>query len=534
MNTDSQQHPDEAYAHPGGPGPGFSLDVDSATALRSQGFRRAPLIVERPIDDPELTPVHALRVLRQRSDRTFLLESAARIESSGRYTFLGADPELEISAHGDTLTVTEAGRSTHLRTDRPLAHIARLLDERRCPRVPGLPPFVGGLVGHFAFDSLRYAEPVLRPGPPNPEGFADIDLMLFERTVIIDHESGHIMALVQVPLDDAQALPERIRRAREQATRMLDGLESGTPSQESGQLLEPLSARFSREEYADIVQRARRHIHEGDIFQVVLANRLEAPYEGTLLKAYEHMRALNPSPYMFAITSADAEIIGASPETLLRLRGRRMESFPLAGSRPRGATTKEDNDLERELRNDPKELAEHDMLVDLGRNDLGRVSSFGTVRLARHLEVLRFSHIMHLGSTVTGELREGLTGLDALSAVLPAGTLSGAPKVRAVQIIDELEGVRRGVYGGSIGYLSLNGDLDMCIAIRIAARHRGRVYVESGAGIVADSIPEREYQECANKAKAVTLSLDDATESARSSDGQSADRQSTGNEGMQR
>ncbi|HCC03193.1 MAG TPA: anthranilate synthase component I, partial [Ruminococcaceae bacterium] len=261
-----------------------------------------------------------------------------------------------------------------------------------------------------------------------------------------------------------------------------------------------------------MVERAKQYIREGDIFQAVLSNRLDADFEGSLLNTYRVLRTLNPSPYMFYFSSDDIEIAGASPETLVKLDNGVLQTFPLAGSRPRGETEEQDRQLEHDLLTDPKELAEHNMLVDLGRNDLGRISEFGSVKVERHLQVLRFSHIMHLGSTVTGTIKDGFTAPDVIGSVLPAGTLSGAPKFRACQIINELENNRRGIYGGAIGYLDFTGNLDTCIAIRIAFKKNGKVFVRSGAGIVADSIPEQEYQECINKAKAVVAALQEAQE----------------------
>lgn len=260
---------------------------------------------------------------------------------------------------------------------------------------------------------------------------------------------------------------------------------------------------FSKEEYCGMVERAKEYIYEGDIFQVVLSNRLEADYQGSLLNAYRHLRTINPSPYMFYFSSDDMEVAGASPETLVKLENGTLHTFPLAGTRPRGGTKEEDIRLEKELLADEKECAEHNMLVDLGRNDLGKISRFGSVEVEDYMEILRYSHVMHIGSTVRGRIRDDRDSLDAVDAVLPAGTLSGAPKIRAMEIINELENNKRGIYGGAIGYVDFTGNLDTCIAIRTAYQKNGKVFVRSGAGIVADSVPENEYRECLNKAKAV-------------------------------
>ena len=269
---------------------------------------------------------------------------------------------------------------------------------------------------------------------------------------------------------------------------------------------------FTEQQFCAMVEKAKHHIRMGDIFQIVPSNRLEAGYTGSLLNAYRILRTLNPSPYMFYFASSDLEVAGASPETLVKLEDGVLHTFPLAGTRPRGATDAEDKALEESLLADPKELAEHNMLVDLGRNDLGKISQFGTVTVEKYHCVERFSHVMHLGSTVRGEIRPDCDALDAIAAVLPAGTLSGAPKIRACQLINELENNKRGIYGGAVGYLDLTGNMDTCIGIRLAYKKNGKVFVRSGAGIVADSVPESEYRECINKAKAVVRAIEQAEE----------------------
>ena len=276
---------------------------------------------------------------------------------------------------------------------------------------------------------------------------------------------------------------------------------------EKGRLLGEVAPLFNKETYCAMVEKAKRYIHEGDIFQIVLSNRLSAPFEGSLLNTYRVLRTINPSPYMFYFSGTDVEVAGASPETLVKLENGVLHTFPLAGTRPRGKTDEEDKALETELLADEKELAEHNMLVDLGRNDIGKISRFGTVKVEKFHSIERYSHVMHIGSTVRGEIKEGFDAIDAVEAVLPAGTLSGAPKIRACQLIGELENNKRGIYGGAIGYIDFAGNMDTCIAIRIAYKKNGRVFVRSGAGIVADSIPEKEFEECINKAKAVVNAL---------------------------
>jgi len=329
--------------------------------------------------------------------------------------------------------------------------------------------------------------------------------MLFDKVIAFDHFRQKIILIVNISLEHYET---EYNRAQGELARMADLIRHGTPRVEPpGRLRSAFRPLFSREAYCDMVERAKHHIREGDIFQIVLSNRLEADFEGSLLDTYRLLRTLNPSPYMFYFSGTDMEVAGASPETLVKLQDGVLHTFPLAGTRPRGATREEDLALEQELLEDPKEMAEHNMLVDLGRNDLGRISQFGTVTLEKLHSVERFSHVMHIGSTVRGELAEGKTALDAVDAILPAGTLSGAPKIRACQLINDLEGDKRGIYGGAIGYLDFAGNLDTCIAIRIAYRKNGKVFIRSGAGIVADSVPEREYEECLNKAAAVVNAL---------------------------
>ena len=292
---------------------------------------------------------------------------------------------------------------------------------------------------------------------------------------------------------------------------MVELIKHGEPAEiKAGRRTSDYRFLFSKEEYMEKVEQTKRHIIEGDIFQLVLSNRIEADYEGSLFDVYRQLRTVNPSPYMFYFSSDDIEMAGASPETLVKLKNGILHTFPLAGTRPRGKDKAEDEQLEKELLADEKEKSEHNMLVDLGRNDLGKVSRFGTVEVEQYMNILKYSHVMHIGSTVKGEIREDKDAIDAINAVLPAGTLSGAPKIRACEIINKLENNKRGVYGGAIGYLDFSGNMDTCIAIRLAFKKNGKVFVRSGAGIVADSVPENEFQECVNKAKAVLTAIDES------------------------
>lgn len=396
--------------------------------------------------------------------------------------------------------------SLTFQTEDPSASLRQILSEYKSPRFLNLPSFTGGLVGYFSYDYLGYSEPSIRVGVQDTEAFKDVDLMLFDKVIAFDNFRQKIILIVNMTLADGEA---GYNRAVRELKQLADLLRTGEKKREpKGRLLGEVSPLFDKEAYCKIVEAAKRHIKEGDIFQIVLSNRLEAPFEGSLLNTYRVLRTMNPSPYMFYFSGTDVEVAGASPETLVKLEDGVLHTFPLAGTRPRGKTEEEDNRLEAELLADEKELAEHNMLVDLGRNDLGKISKFGTVEVEKLHSIERYSHVMHIGSTVRGEIREEFDALDAIEAVLPAGTLSGAPKIRACQLIGELENNKRGIYGGAIGYIDFTGNMDTCIAIRIAYQKNGRVFVRSGAGIVADSDPEKEFQECINKAKAVISALE--------------------------
>ena len=371
-----------------------------------------------------------------------------------------------------------------------------------------MPTFTGGLVGYFSYDYLKYSEPTLRLDAKDTEGFKDVDLMLFDKVIAFDNLKSRIILIANVPTADIET---GYVQAVAELERMEELIRHGESVKDTGgRMTSGIKPLFSREEYCSMVEKAKHHIFEGDIFQIVLSNRLEAEYAGSLLNTYRVLRTLNPSPYMFYFSGTDVEVAGASPETLVKLENGVLHTFPLAGTRPRGKTAEEDDRLEKELLADQKELAEHNMLVDLGRNDLGKISRFGTVEVEKYHCIEKYSHVMHIGSTVRGRIREDRDALDAVDAVLPAGTLSGAPKLRACQIINDLENNKRGIYGGAIGYIDFTGNLDTCIAIRIAYKKNGKVFVRSGAGIVADSVPEKEYQECINKAAAVVKALEAA------------------------
>ena len=451
------------------------------------------------------TPTQVLKILKGVDGHCFILESAEDSKNWGRYTFLGFKPKMEITCLNGRMTITADTTETFMTKD-PNPHIREILSRYRSVKLDGLPPFTGGLVGYFSYDYAKYTEPALNLTAEDEEHFNDVDLMLFDKVIAFDHYRQRIILIVNI---GTEHLEEEYERGVSELMALKRLIQTGTPATDimPPKVNFPLQALFTKEEYCQMVERAKGYIREGDIFQVVLSNRFSGDMEGSLLDVYRVLRTLNPSPYMFYLGGSDVEIAGASPETLVKLQDGRLYTFPLAGSRPRGATEAADLALERELLTDAKELAEHNMLVDLGRNDLGKISAFGSVTVDKYLSVLRFSHIMHLGSTVSGQAVEGVTGLDAINAVLPAGTLSGAPKIRAMQIIGELEQNKRGIYGGAIGYLDFTGNMDTCIAIRIAYKKDGKVFIRAGAGIVADSNPESEYMECRNKSQAVLDAL---------------------------
>lgn len=524
------------------------------TIAKEGDYRRIP--VKKELFADHITPTEALRALRGASYHCFLLESAEANGARGRYTFLGFEPTLEFTCSAGKARIrTNLGTDKEACQTRTLDHpnnaIRRIIEDYKSPQLPDFPPFAGGLVGYFSFDYFAYSEPSLRKEQPaekqlGEEDFLDVDLMAFDSVIVFDSYRQKVVLITGVyPCVnqdssagrlDAQGVssdPDTLGNPDAQsAAHNPDALGSLTTLEQSYKQAEEKLAyienillrgprhtfetlhlehdfipSLDESHYCAMIEKAKDHIHEGDIFQVVLSNPLTAPATGSLFDAYRVLRSENPSPYMLYFTSDSVEIAGASPETLVRLEGDQLQTFPLAGTRPRGATPEEDKRIKEELLADEKELAEHNMLVDLGRNDLGRVCSLGSVHVDTYLDVLEFSRVMHIGSTVKGTINPDKDALDAVDAVLPAGTLSGAPKIRACEIINELEPTPRGIYGGALGYLDFSGNMDICIAIRLAYKKHNQICVQSGAGIVADSDPASEYRECQNKAAAVISAL---------------------------
>lgn len=454
------------------------------------------------------TPIQVLKILKNVSQHCYMLESVENQENWGRYTFLGYKPKLCVTCMNGHLKVTDE-KGALIREENvthPADCINEIIAEYKSPRIEGLPSFTGGLVGYFAYDYIKYSEPKLNLDAEDQEGFNDVDLMLFDKVIAFDNVKQKMIIIANAKTDH---ITENYIKAVEDITSIIELIKHGEEAKiEPAKLASEYRTLFEKDAFCSMVEKAKKYIFEGDIFQVVLSNRLEADFEGSLFHTYRVLRTINPSPYMFYFSGDDIEVAGASPETLVKLENGVLHTFPLAGTRPRGKNKAEDLQLERELLADEKECSEHNMLVDLGRNDIGKISKFGSVEVEKYMSIERYSHVMHIGSTVRGEMKDEYPAIAAVDAILPAGTLSGAPKIRACEIINELENNKRGIYGGAIGYIDFTGNLDTCIAIRIAFKKNGKVFVRSGAGIVADSVPENEYQECINKAKAVMNAIE--------------------------
>ena len=489
-------------------------DLQTVKQIAAGGaYKRVPVCCE--ILSDTYTPVEVMRILRKASRHCYLLESASQEEAWGRYSFLGYDPTMEITCLDGEVTIREnLGDGTETVTTKHVDHpgdtLREVLARYKSPVMEKMPTFTGGLVGYFSYDYIKYSEPKLKLTSEGQQDFRDMDLMLFNEVIAFDHYRQKIMLITGVMTEDIEGSYHKAEETLEDMAKLIrEGEKETFPTLQLKTEIEPV---FPKEQYCNMVEKAKQYIREGDIFQVVLSDPMKAEAEGSLFDTYRVLRAANPSPYMFYFSSDDIELSGASPETLAKLDNGKLSTFPLAGTRPRGKTPDEDKALEEDLLQDEKELAEHNMLVDLGRNDIGKISRIGTVKVEKYMEIERFSHVMHIGSTVTGTIREDKDAVDAVDAILPAGTLSGAPKFRACQIIDQLKNNKRGVYGGAIGYLDFAGNLDTCIAIRLVYKKNGTICIRSGAGIVADSVPEKEFEECANKAKAVIQAIREAEE----------------------
>jgi len=470
-------------------------------ALAAEGYNRIPLVLESFADLD--TPLSLyLKLAHQRY--TFLLESVVGGERFGRYSFIGLPAKIRIRVRGTHVDVEDRGGIVERFDGDPLAFLRDYMKRFRAAPRPGLPRFCGGLAGYFGYDTVRHIEPRLAGRAPTGagglDGVPDMLLLLTDELAVIDNLSGRIYLIVYA--DPATANAYWAAHDRLQELRRKLRMPVAIPYQTASAVTQPRSETGS-DAYQAGVRRAKEYIAAGDIMQVVLSQRLSLPFTDSPLSLYRALRSVNPSPYMFYYDFGDFHVVGASPEILVRKEGNAVTLRPIAGTRPRGATREADERFATELAADPKELAEHVMLLDLGRNDVGRVAETGGVRVTERMAIERYSHVMHIVSNVEGTLKPGLSAFDVLAATFPAGTVSGAPKVRAMEIIDELEPTRRGVYAGAVGYISFQDDMDTAIAIRTAVVKDGTLYVQAGAGIVHDSVPETEWQETQSKARAV-------------------------------
>lgn len=483
-----------------------SLDRVKAIA---PGYDIVPVYME--ILSDVRTPISVLKALKQVSSHTYLLESADNSNHWGRYSFLGYDPKIELFCKNHQMTIKDGTTRTFECSD-PAAEIRNILSQYKSPRLEELPTFTGGFVGYFACEYIRYIEPTLDfPTPDDdPAMVNDVDLMLFDKVIAFDHYKNKIYLIANISTNDLERNYNKAElELKALADLVVNGKEADVPK---GILKTAFTSEFTKDEFEAVVKKTQHYIKEGDIFQCVVSNRREAEFEGSLLNAYRVLRTLNPSPYMFYLSGGDVELTGASPETLVKLTDGKMYTFPIAGTMRRGKNEAEDLAIEEKLINDEKELAEHNMLVDLGRNDLGKIAKFGSVKVEALHMLQRFSHVIHITSTVSGDIQDGKDALDAIGATLPAGTLSGAPKIRAIEILHELEKSPRGVYGGAVGYIDFSGNMDVCIGIRMAMNKGGKVYVRAGAGIVRDSVPASEYNETLMKGQSMISAITDAQE----------------------
>ncbi len=466
--------------------------------LVTQGYNRIPVVLETFADLD--TPLSVYLKLANRP-YSYLLESVQGGERFGRYSFIGLPATTRIEARGNHLSIINAAGSQESEVDDPLTFVESYLAHFKAALYPGLPRFCGGLAGYFAYDAVRYIEHKLAGhARPDTLNTPDILLLLSEELAVVDNLSGKLYLIVYADPAEAdayQAVQTRLKELLALLRRPLE-IPLAAPSKAGKAVSE-----FSEADFITAVGRAKRYIFDGDIMQVVLSQRTSKPYAASPLALYRALRSLNPSPYMFYYHFGEFHVVGASPEILVRLEGDTVTVRPIAGTRPRGKTAQEDAALAADLLVDPKERAEHVMLMDLGRNDVGRVAQTGTVKVTEHMQIEHYSHVMHIVSNVDAKLKPGLKAMDVLRATFPAGTVSGAPKVRAMQIIDELEVSKRGIYAGAVGYLGFNGDMDLAIAIRTGVIKDGMLHVQAGAGIVADSVPQSEWIETQNKAKAL-------------------------------
>ena len=466
--------------------------------LKFKNYDVVPVYEEYLSDS--ITPLNVLRNIKKKSNKFYLLESVD-VSKFSRYSYLGYDPILSISCKDNIVKINDK----EFYSEKPIEEIRKILNEYKAPKIDGLPPFCGGFIGYFAYDSYKYLEPKLKINSKDEAKFNDYELLLFDKVIAFDAFKQKIIIICNIKTKDIES---EYNKAKENIKAIKD-LVFKIPEikKENVKILKTPESIDSKDEYRKKIEKVKKYIYDGDIFQCVFSRRFKGQIEGSLFEAYRNLRSINPSPYMYYYKNDNLEIAGASPETLCMKDDDIISTYPIAGTRPRGKDTIDDDNLERELLNDEKELAEHNMLVDLGRNDVGRVSEFNSVKVLDYMKVLRFSHVMHISSTVIGKIKKNYSSLDALQSILPAGTLSGAPKLRAMEIIDELEVEKRGIYGGSLGYIDFRDNMNMCIVIRTIIKKDNNIYLQAGGGIVMDSNVDSEYLETENKAMATFKAL---------------------------
>ncbi|MFH1709770.1 MAG: anthranilate synthase component I [bacterium] len=451
------------------------------------------------------TPVSAFKNIE--GEYSYLLESVEGGEKVGRYSFLGSDPILIVKSKGNKIEIISKGKTTRIEGD-PIKELKKILSAYRSVKIKGLPRFHGGFVGYFSYDIVRHIEKLPDKNPDDLK-LPDMQFLLTDTILAFDHVKHKICiisnVLVEGDLDSAYA--SAVKKIDSLALKLSRPIKGEGTKLGKGKKLK-LTSNFSRSGFETMVRKAKSHVTNGDVIQVVLSQRFSTKIKGDAFNIYRQLRTLNPSPYMYYLKFKDMKLIGSSPETMVRLEDNVANIRPIAGTRRRGMNTAEDIALEKELLSDEKEKAEHIMLVDLGRNDLGRVCKFNSIKINELMAIEKYSHVMHIASDITGELKPGKDGYDLIAAAFPAGTVTGAPKVRAMEIIDELENLRRGPYAGAVGYFDFYGNLDTCITIRTIVVKGSAVYVQAGAGIVADSVPSKEYQETLNKAKALLKAIE--------------------------
>ncbi|SAL84041.1 anthranilate synthase component I [Caballeronia arvi] len=476
-------------------------------SLANEGYNRIPLIAEALADlETPLSLYLKLAQTERNGANSFLLESVVGGERFGRYSFIGLPARTVVSVQNGKSQVLTDGNVVETDEGDPLAFIETYQKRFKVATRPGLPRFCGGLAGYFGYDAVRYIEKKLaHTAPPDDLNLPDIQLLLTEEVAVIDNLAGKLYLIVYADPTKPEAYAKAKHRLRELRSRLRVTVQ---PPVTSSSVRTETFREFRKDDYLNAVRKAKEYIAAGELMQVQVGQRLIKPFRDNPLSLYRALRSLNPSPYMYYYNfGGDVHVVGASPEILVRQEKRAEDRIvtirPLAGTRPRGNTPERDAELATELLNDPKEVAEHVMLIDLARNDVGRIAQTGSVSVTDKLVIEKYSHVQHIVSSVEGKLREGMNNFDVLRATFPAGTLSGAPKVRAMELIDELEPIKRGLYGGAVGYLSFSGEMDLAIAIRTGLIHKGNLYVQAAAGVVADSVPESEWQETENKARAV-------------------------------